>query len=164
LQIRIRGVALAAAMVAVGGGCGSGGSGGQAGALDRTDPGAERIVIGHRFGPARVEPGSRLLPARPCATIGEHGTTTIRILPETSVCARAKPGERLLFVNDTGIGPEAATAVRVQVGNYRLRIAPQGKGLIRAPVETYLGPGSHQVQVAGAPGATVLLLPARRGD
>ena len=73
-----------------------------------------------------------------------------------------KPGERLRFVNKTGIGPrhKGASAVRVRVGDYELRIEPRGSGQVRAPVQTYLGRGSHLVRMAGAPGATILLLPA----
>lgn len=71
------------------------------------------------------------------------------------------PGERLLFVNDTGIGPRhaGAAAVRVRVGDYELWIEPHGSGLIPAPVETYLGRGSHPVRIDGAVGGTILLLP-----
>jgi hypothetical protein len=127
----------------------------------RRRPAARRTVVGHRLGPARVEPGKQALPASPCGTVGENGTTTVHIFPEAAHCARVGPGERLLFVNDTGIGPqhEEAAAVRVLVGDYELWIGPHEHGLIPAPVETYLGRGSHRVRIAGAPGATILLLP-----
>jgi len=125
-------------------------------------PPAPRTVVGRRLGPARVEPGMQLLPARPCETFGRNGTTRVYIFSDTGDCVRVGPGERLLFVNDTGIGPrhEGAAAVRVRVGNYELWIEPHGSGLVPAPVETYLGRGSHQVRIAGAPGSTILLLPA----
>jgi hypothetical protein len=154
------GIALGAVALALGG-CG-GGSGDQAQTLkapiSRPTP---PTVVAHRLGPARVEPGEQSLPARPCSTIGRDGTTTIPIFSEAGPCARVSPGERLAFVNETGIGPghEGAVTIRVSVGDYQLRLAPQGKGLVRAPVETYLGRGSHPVRTAGAPGATVLLLP-----
>ncbi len=124
-------------------------------------PRARRTVIGHRLGPARVEPGEQVLPASPCGTLGENGTTTVHIFPEAAHCARVGPGERLLFVNDTGIGPrhEEAAAIGVLVGDYELWLGPREHGLIRAPVATYLGRGSHRVRIAGAPGATILLLP-----
>jgi hypothetical protein len=122
---------------------------------------ARRTVVGQRLGPARVEPGEQALPASPCGTVGENGTTTVHIFPEAAHCARIEPGERLLFVNDTGIGlqHEEAAAVRVLVGDYELWIGPHEHGLIPAPVEAYLGRGSHRVRIAGAPGATILLLP-----
>jgi hypothetical protein len=124
-------------------------------------PRARRAAAGHRLGPARVEPGTQSLPASPCGTFGKHGTTTVHIFPDAPHCARVAPGERLRFVNDTGIGPQhaGAAAVRVLVGDYELWLGPHEHGLIRAPVETYLGRGSHRVRIAGAPGATVLLLP-----
>lgn len=124
-------------------------------------PPARRTVVGHRLGSARVEPGRQLLPASPCGTFGTNGTTTVHIFSDTGHCVRVGPGERLLFVNDTGIGPQhaGAAAVRVLVGDYELWIRPHGSGLIPAPVETYLARGSHRVRVAGAPGATILLLP-----
>lgn len=124
-------------------------------------PPARRTVVGHRLVSARVEPGEQLLPASPCGTFGRNGTTTVHIFSDTGHCVRVGPGERLLFVNDTGIGPQhaGAAAVRVLVGDYELWIRPHGSGLIPAPVETYLGRGSHQVRIAGAPGATILLLP-----
>lgn len=151
-----RGTALVAAMLVLGG-CG----GGSSGATETEPAPAPRTVIGHRIGPARVEPVRQLLPARPCAAVGEKGTATVYIYPEAGACVRVGPGERLRFLNRTGIGPRdaGATAVRVRVGGYELRIRPRGSGLIRAPAGTYLGRGSHQVRVAGAPGATVLLLP-----
>jgi hypothetical protein len=122
---------------------------------------ARRTVVGRRLGAARVEHGRQLLPARPCATLGRNGTTTVHLFSDTGYCVRVGPGERLRFVNDTGIGPQhaGAAAVRVLVGDYELWIEPRGSGLIRAPVETYLGRGSHPVRVAGAPGAKVLVLP-----
>lgn len=122
---------------------------------------ARRTVVGYRLGSARVEPGGQLLPARPCATFGRNGTTTVHIFSDTGNCVRVGPGERLLFVNDTGIGPQhaGAAAVRVLVGDYELWIRPHESGLIPAAVETYLGRGSHRVRIAGAPGATILLLP-----
>jgi len=118
-------------------------------------------VAGHRLGPTRVEQGTQRLPASPCATVGEDGTTEVHLFSDAPHCIRGGPVERLLFVNDTGIGPQhaGAAAVRVLVGDYELWIEPRGSGLIRAPVETYLGRGSHPVRVAGAPGATVLVLP-----
>jgi hypothetical protein len=124
-------------------------------------PGAAQPVIGHRLGPARVEPGGQSLPASPCGTLGKGGTTTVHIFPESAHCARVAPGERLLFVNDTGIGPQhaEAAAIRILVGNYELWLGPDEEGLVSAPVETYLGRGSHRVRVAGAPGPTILLLP-----
>lgn len=124
-------------------------------------PPARAPVLGHRLGSARVEPGGQLLPARPCETFGKNGTTAVHIFSDAGQCVRVGPGERLLFVNDTGIGPQhaGAAAVRVLVGDYELWIAPHGSGLIPAPVETYLGRGSHRVQIAGAPGPTLLLLP-----
>jgi hypothetical protein len=124
-------------------------------------PGAGRTVIGHRLGPARVDPGDQSLPASPCEPFGENGTTTVHIFPESTHCARVAPGERLLFVNDTGIGPQhaEAAAIRILVGDYELWLGPDEEGLIPAAVETYLGRGSHPVRVAGAPGPAVLLLP-----
>ncbi|HSS33229.1 MAG TPA: hypothetical protein VLL27_08125 [Solirubrobacterales bacterium] len=124
-------------------------------------PPARRTVVGHRLGSARVEPGGQGLPASPCGTFGRNGTTTVHIFSDAPHCSRVAPGERLLFVNDTGIGPRHAggAAVRVLVGDYELWIGLHGSGLIPAPVETYLGRGSHRVRIAGAPGATILLLP-----
>ena len=72
-----------------------------------------------------------------------------------------KPGERLLFVNDTGIEPGRAdrNVVRVSVGDYEVRIGLHESGLVPAPVETYLGRGAHRVRMRGAPGPTILVLP-----
>lgn len=125
-------------------------------------PPAARMVIGRRLGAARVEPGGQLLPASPCSTFGRNGTTRVHIFSDTGHCVRVRPGERLLFVNDTGIGPrhEGAAAVRIRVGDYELWIEPGGSGLVPPPVETYLGRGSHQVRIAGAPGSTILFLPS----
>jgi hypothetical protein len=124
-------------------------------------PQARRTVLGHRLGPARVEPGDQALPASPCQGISTNGTMRVHIFSDTPHCVRVAPGERLLFANDTGIEPQyaGAAAIRVLVGDYELWIGPHGSGLIPAPVETYLGRGSHRVRIAGAPGATILLLP-----
>jgi hypothetical protein len=165
LRIGSGGIALIAAVLTLAG-CG-GGSGTTAGdgkrAQETTEapPPTPRTVVGHRLGPARIEPGSQSLPASPCSTFGKHGTTEVHIFSDAPHCTRVGPGERLLFVNDTGIGPQhaGATTIRVQVGDYELRIEPRGRGLIRAPIATYLGRGSHLVQTAGARGATILVLP-----
>jgi len=121
----------------------------------------QRRTIGHRLGPVRVEPGTQALPASPCARFGRHGTTTVHIFSDAGHCARVGPGERLIFVNDTGIGPQhaGAAAIRILAGDYELWIGPHESGRIPAAVETYLGRGSHRVRVAGAPGETILLLP-----
>lgn len=117
-------------------------------------------AIAYRIGPARVEPGEQALPASPCHAYGKNGTTTINIWPDAGGCARVAPGERLRVANETGIGsPAAGVAVRVQLGNWELWLAPDQEGLIPAPVETYLGRGSHSVRAAGGLGGTVLLLP-----
>ena len=159
------GIALAAAMLALGG-CGSGNTTLEAEGKPRHEPApprqpAPRPVVGHRLGPARVQPGRQALPASPCLTFGRNGTTEVHLFSDAPHCTRVGPGERLLFVNDTGIGPQhaGATVIRVRVGNYAVRIKPNGKGLIPAPVKTYLGRGSHPVQTAGARGATILVLP-----
>jgi hypothetical protein len=67
----------------------------------------------------------------------------------------------LLFVNDTGIDPHRsrAVAVRVRIGGYEVWIGPHQRGLIRAPVGSFLGRGSHQMRVAGGLGDTILVLP-----
>jgi len=120
-----------------------------------------RRTIGHRLGPARVESGTQALPASPCGTFGRNGTTTVHIFSDAGHCARVEPGERLVFVNDTGIGPQhtGAAAIRILAGDYELWIGPHESGLIPAAVQTYFGRGSHRVRIAGAPGATILLLP-----
>jgi len=52
-----------------------------------------------------------------------------------------------------------AAAIRIIVGNCELWLGPQQQGLIPAPVESYLGRGSHQLRVAGAPGGLVIVMP-----
>lgn len=165
LRIGSGGIALIAAALALGG-CGGGSApleteGKAAHETAAARPAARRTVIGHRLGSTRVEAGRQLLPARPCGGLEANGTVTVRVLSDTGLCVRVAPGERLRFDNDTGIGPRhaGATAVRVMVGDYELRIRPRQSGLIPSPVETYLGRGSHRVRIAGAPGATILLLP-----
>jgi hypothetical protein len=119
-----------------------------------------RTVVGHRLGPPRVEPGEQALPASPCQAYGKNGTTTIHVYPDSSGCARVAPGERLRVANETGIGsPAEAVGVRVLVGDYELWLGPDQEGLIPAPVQTYLGRGTHQVRAVGGIGPTVLLLP-----
>lgn len=160
-RIGFGGVALVAAMLAL---LGCGGGSDDTGAQEPTraqEPPPLRVVVAHRIGARRVEPGEQHLPARPCSQIGSNGTATVYLYSDNGPCVRVKPGERLRFVNDTGIGPqhEGATTVGVQVGDYELRIEPRGSGLVPAPVESYLGRGAHRVQTAGARGATILLLP-----
>jgi hypothetical protein len=172
LRIGFGGIALVAAVLALGG-CGGGDGAPGATDLRKTEdrpghepaavrqPPARRTVLAHRLGPARIEPGTQMLPARPCSEIGTNGTATVHAFSDAPPCVRVAPGERLRFVNDTGLGPrhEGATAVRILVGDYELSIGPHGSGLVPAPVETYLGRGAHRVRMTGARGATVLLLP-----
>jgi hypothetical protein len=49
--------------------------------------------------------------------------------------------------------------VRVLVGDYELWLGPSQVGVIPAPVQTYLGRGTHSVRTDGGIGPTVLLLP-----
>jgi hypothetical protein len=160
LRVGFGGNALVAAMLAL---CGCGGGSDSTGAHETASspPPPPHTVVGHRVEPARVEPGGQSLPASPCYEFGRSGTTEVHLFSDAPHCTRVAPGERLLFVNDTGIGPQhsGATTVRVRVGDYELRIRPGGSGLIPAPVETYLGRGSHGVRTAGARGATILVLP-----
>jgi hypothetical protein len=117
-------------------------------------------AIAHRIGPPRVEPGVQAHPASPCQAYGKNGTTILYIWPDSPGCAQVAPGERLRVANETGIGsPAAGVAVRVQLGDWELWLAPGQEGLIPAPVETYLGRGTHSVRAAGGLGPTVLLLP-----
>lgn len=117
-------------------------------------------VVAYRVGPARVEPGEQSLPASPCSSYGKNGTTTLYIWPDSPGCARVAPGERLRVANRTGIGrPADAVAVQVRLGDYELWLGPDQEGLIPAPVETYLGRGSHSAGAVGGLGPTVLLLP-----
>jgi hypothetical protein len=160
-RIGLGGVAMAAAALAF---CGCGG-GSDSTAVDETAsprPKPPPAVVAHRIGPRRVEPGEQHLPARPCNRLGENGTTTVVIYSDNGPCVRAKPGERLRFVNETGIGPghKGAKTVRIRIGDYRLRLEPRGSGLVPGPVESYLGRGAHRVLTAGGRGATILLLPA----
>jgi|GEM_PF-7048181 len=159
-RIGFGGIGLVAAMLALHG-CGGGSDSTGAHDTASAPPPPPRTVVGHRAGPARVEPGGQSLPATPCYKFGRNGTTAVHLFSDAPHCTRVKPGERLLFVNDTGIGAhhKGATTVRVRVGGYELRILPGGSGLIPAPVETYLGRGAHRVRTAGARGATILLLP-----
>jgi hypothetical protein len=121
---------------------------------------AEPTVVAHRLGPPRVEPGGQALPARPCQTYGKNGTTTIYIYPESSGCARVAPGERLRVANLTGIGsPAEAVGVRVRMSDYELWLGPHQEGLIPAPVQTYLGRGTHSAHAVGGIAPTVLFLP-----
>jgi hypothetical protein len=116
-------------------------------------------AIAHRIGPPRVEPGVHAHPASPCQAYGKNGTTILYIWPDSPGCAQVAPGERLRVANDTGIGGAAGVAVRAQLGDWELWLAPGQEGLIPAPVQTYLGRGTHAVRAAGGIGPTVLLLP-----
>lgn len=117
-------------------------------------------AIAHRIGPPRVEPGEQALPASPCQAYGKSETTTLYVWPDSPGCARVAPGERLRVANKTGIGgPAAGVAVRVQLGDWELWLAPGQEGVIPAPVQTYLGRGTHSARAAGGLGPTVLLLP-----
>jgi hypothetical protein len=123
-------------------------------------PTPRRIAVGHRLGAPRVEPGEQALPASPCQAYGKGGTTTVYVYSDSSGCARVAPGERLRIANYTGLNfPAEAVAVRVRVGDYELWLGPHQEGLIPAPVETYLGRGTHSVGAVGGHGPTVLLLP-----
>jgi hypothetical protein len=120
--------------------------------------GRRGIVLAHRVGPARIEPGEEGHPASPCSTIN-HDPRPVYVYPDSGICARLTPGQRLLVVNATGIGGSAAVAIRVRIGNYEVWIGPRQRGLIPAPVGTYLGHGSHSMDVVGGLGDTILVLP-----
>lgn len=119
-----------------------------------------RIAIAHRIGPPRIESGEQALPASPCSAYGKNGTTTLYIWPDSPGCARVAPGERLRVANMTGAGsPAVGVSVRILVGDWELWLAPNQVGVIPAPVQTFLGRGTHSVRAEGGLGPTVLLLP-----
>jgi hypothetical protein len=119
------------------------------------------LAIGHRIGPARVEPGEEVLPASPCSPNGENGIARVPLYPESNGCVRVTPGERLLIVNETGIGSGGGNAVLATAGDYEVWLGRGQDGLIRAPVGSYLGNGAHEVGAAGAIGNTILVLPKK---
>jgi hypothetical protein len=122
--------------------------------------GRRGIAVADRLGPARVEPGEQGLPASPCSTMSRD-PRPVYVYSDSPICARLTPGQRLLVVNDTGIDPHrsGAVAIRVRIGGYEVWIGPNQRGLIPAPVGSYLGRGSHQMWVAGGLGDTILVLP-----
>jgi hypothetical protein len=124
--------------------------------------GRRGIVVGYRVGPARIEPGQEGHPASPCSTIN-HDPRPVYVYPDSPICARLTPRQRLLVVNATGIGGSAAVAIRVQIGDYEVWIGPDQRGLIPAPIGTYLGHGSHLMHVVGGLGDTILVLPKNCG-
>jgi hypothetical protein len=158
IRIALFGTAMAAAAATLGG-CG-GGSGEATTPVHVPSLPPEPTAIAHRIGPPRIEPGDQALPASPCQAYGKNGTTTIYIYPDSPGCARVAPGERLRVANDTGIGGfTGAVGVRVRVGDYEMWLGPHQEGLIPAPVQTYLGRGTHSAHTVGGIGPTVLLLP-----
>jgi hypothetical protein len=124
-------------------------------------PDKRPLAIGHRIGPARVEPGEEVLPARPCSLNGKDGIARVPLLPESGGCVRVTPGERLMIENDTGIAGGGGNAIQVTVGDYEVWLGRGQDGLIRAPVGSYLGHGAQKVKAAGAIGNTILVLPKK---
>lgn len=111
---------------------------------NRTD-----TVIAHRVGPPGVEPGGDETSASPCGQIGEHGVAKVFIVPHWSNCLRVPPGDRLAIVNTYEFSPFGGS-VQVKIGAYEVWLAPGQEGLIPAPIESYLGPGGHELGAIGS--------------
>jgi hypothetical protein len=145
LRIGFVGVAL----VAVLGGCGSGGSTsvpvGKRVPKTPAPRAPMRIVVAHRVGPQRIERGepTEVLSASPCPNKGVNGTTTVPIGPDVGYCAQVAPSGRLRVNNGT------ASPIQVEVGDYKMRLRPRQTGMIPASVRSYLGDGGHGVRVTG---------------
>jgi hypothetical protein len=158
LRIAFVGIALVAVVAALGG-CGAGGSRASDGKRVPKSPAPrapERIVVAHRVGPQRVEPGepTEELSASPCPNKGVNGTTTFPIEPDVTACAQVAPWGRLRLANTS------AVTVQVRVGDYslRLRLRRGQAGMIPASVRSYLGHGGHPVRVTGALGGKIFVL------
>jgi Protein of unknown function (DUF4232) len=82
-----------------------------------------------------------------CRTLGGGRVKTIPLRSTTAGCYRIVPRDRLLFVNETGIGPDHGepNPVEVQVGDYRASIGVGKSALFQAPVGDYLRLGLHLV-------------------
>jgi hypothetical protein len=121
LRIGFVGVALAAVL----GGCGAGGptsvSEGKRAPKTPAPRAPMRIVVAHRVGPQRVERGepTEELSASPCPNKGVNGTTTLPIGPDVGYCAQVTPWGRIDVLNTT------ASAIQVEVGDYKMRLRPQ---------------------------------------
>lgn len=80
-----------------------------------------------------------------CRTLGGGRVKTIPLRSTAAGCYRVAPRDRLLFVNETGIGPDLGEAnpVEVQLGDYRASIGIGKSALFQDPVGTYLRLGLH---------------------
>jgi hypothetical protein len=120
------------------------------------------IAIAHRIGPAGIEPGGDESSASPCGQIGEHGVATVWIVPHWSNCLRVPPDDRLAIINPAP--PESTGAsVQVTIGGYEVWLAPGQKGLIPGRIESYLGPGSHNMGAAGAAFGSKIIVEPKAG-
>jgi hypothetical protein len=147
-------------------GCG-GGSGGTT-TVVRTvttpaNPPGHRLSLAHRDPEAaRVEPGHRSHSEAGCVEPRGGRVKTVYLRSEGETCVRVAPRDRLLFVNEVGVGRghEEPEPVEVDAGPYSAYAPTEGSALFPAPVGSYLGPGLHRVETgAGATAPWVLVLP-----
>lgn len=158
---RVLPAALTVALLALPAGCG-GGSSTVVKTVTTAPAPAQSLVIAHRAaeGP-RLAPGEGTQGAGDCTEAGGGGVKTIRLRSTGESCVRAAPRDRLLFVNETGIGAHhrEPNPVELGLGDYKAW-AGIGKSALFPTAGSFLGPGLHPVDTgAGAATVDVLVLP-----
>jgi Protein of unknown function (DUF4232) len=138
---------VAAVLVTAASGCGSGTT-----TVVKTvttpapSPPVKLVLARHDPEAPQHESGAQEEARNGCRTLGGGRVKTILLRSETAGCYRVAPRNRLLFVNETGLGPERGepNPVAVQLGDYRATIGV-GKSALFPPVGTYLRLGLHLV-------------------
>jgi hypothetical protein len=106
----------------------------------------QKLVIARRDPEAvrHREAGAHESPAD-CRKVKGGRVKTILLRSESTSCFQVAPGDRLLFVNSTGIGPrhEEPDEVHVSVGGWEARIEVGQSALFPKAVGDYLGIGLH---------------------
>jgi hypothetical protein len=156
-------VAISALLALVAVGCGGGASTVQKTVTAAAQSPVQNLVLAHRIPEApRLEPGEHLQSASGCSQVGGGRVKTIYVWPDAEHCIRVTPGDRLLFVNFTGFGPDQrdANPVELSLGGYEARIGLGQSALFEAPAGSYLARGLHRTNThADAPAPSVMVLP-----
>jgi hypothetical protein len=122
----------------------------------------ESFKLAHLVGMrGEVEPGPHVVASTSCYGSGGDsvGKVEIRIDTPSPPCLLITPGQRVVFINLTGADVAGeAKPISVRLGDYAARLSPRQAAFFSEPIGSYLSLGKHEAQVAGAPGAVVLVV------
>lgn len=118
------------------------------------------VLVHRSAGAHEREPGLQSLPAAGVCGRSSKPLVTIELFPDVPSprCVEVSGAERLRLVNRSGAYGQQASVISVRFAGFAAKIQPNHAVIFAEPFGNYLRPGTHSVEVSGAPGPVSLRL------